>query len=202
MPRGPSNPISTHETLNINVVGNVLILLPNNMFLSLNDYIFISIFYNIYIYIYVFFANTIYIYIYNWIWTCPTYAHSSSFSAPAEIMMVVMIVDGGPIYNYNFPIPKSNYEYLYYHYQKAITNIGTKIITFTCFFTTDMFINANLTIFSGFFSPIRLRIFSQGQKRCSCYRRKNWICSFLTKIYQNIPNKSKYPLVFSPRICL
>ena len=88
-------------------------------------------------------------YIY-WIWTCPTYAHSSSFSPPAEIIMIIMvIVAGGNNYNYNFLIPNYNYEYLYYHYQKAISNIGTKILTFTCFFTTDMFINANLTIFGA-----------------------------------------------------
>ena len=65
-------------------------------------------------------------------------------------MMMVMIVAGGnQNYNYNFPIPKSNYEYLYYHYQKAISNIGTEILTFTRILTTDMFINANLTIFGA-----------------------------------------------------
>ena len=32
-------------------------------------------------------------------------------------------------------------------YQKVIYNIGTEILTFTRIFTTDMFINANLTIF-------------------------------------------------------
>ena len=121
----------------------------------------------------------------------PTYAYNSSFSPPAEMIIAAVVVDGGPNYNYNSPIPKSNFEYLYYHYQKAISNIVTEILTFTCFFTTDMFINANLTIFSGFFPRIRLRLFSQGQKRCSCNIRKNLIFSFLPKIYQNIPNNSK-----------
>ena len=79
----------------------------------------------------------------------PTYAYNSSFSPPAEMIIIIAVVDGGPNYNYNFPIPKSNYEYLYYHYQKAISDIGTKIIIFTRIFTTDMFINANLTIFGA-----------------------------------------------------
>ena len=80
---------------------------------------------------------------------------------------------------------------LYYHYQKAISNIGTKILTFTCFFTTDMFINANLTIFSGFFSRIRLRIQWAMSQGCSCNIRKNQIFSFLTKKYQIYTKKSK-----------
>ena len=78
----------------------------------------------------------------------PTYAYNSSFSPPAEIMIMV-IVAGGNNYNYNFLIPNYNYEYLYYHYQKAISDIGTKILIFTRIFTTDMFINANLTIFGA-----------------------------------------------------
>ena len=40
----------------------------------------------------------------------PTYAYNSSFSPPAEMMI---IVEGGPNYNYNFIIPNYNYECLY-----------------------------------------------------------------------------------------
>ena len=71
------------------------------------------------------------------------------FRPPAEMIIIIMIVAGGNNYNYNFLIPNYNYEYLYYHYQKAISNIGTEILIFTRIFTTDMFINANLTIFGA-----------------------------------------------------
>ena len=62
----------------------------------------------------------------------PTYESNSSFSPPAEIIIMV-IVAGGNNYNYNFLIPNYNYEYLYYHYQKAISDIGTKILFKPCF---------------------------------------------------------------------
>ena len=86
---------------------------------------------------------------YVWIWTCPTYAHSSSFSGPAEIMVIMMIVDGGNNYNYNFLIPNYNYEYIYYHYQKAISDIGTEFLNFHCFATQMVFSFCQSILFSG-----------------------------------------------------
>ena len=62
-------------------------------------------------------------------------------------MIVVVVVGAAPNYNYNFIIPNYNCENL--HYQKAISDIGIKILIFTRIFTTDMFINANLTIFGA-----------------------------------------------------
>ena len=52
-------------------------------------------------------------------------------SPQTGIIMIVVVVGEAPNYNYNFIIPNYNYENLYYHYQKAISDIGTNIRIFT-----------------------------------------------------------------------